>query len=108
MKKLFRRIVSALLLISAFAPSIQADQYVNLFGDFNGWQKTIELQVPDTQTEFKWEDVKLGSNGGEFLIKIWDGTADTYYKSNGSKVPVDGTPYITSTNGDNMTLNATD
>ena len=108
MKKLFRRIVSALLLISAFAPSMQADQYVNLFGSFNGWQTTIELQVPDSQTEFKWEDVKLGSNGGEFLIKIWDGTADTYYKSNGSKVPVDGTPYITSTNGANMTLNATD
>lgn len=72
--------------------------YVNVIGEFNGWADNGVHPVDGISTT---ADLAIGNKG--FKVKVWNGTADAFYFSDGNAIPteewvqlsldnVDGTP----------------
>lgn len=72
--------------------------YVNVFGPFNDW---TDNGVHPVDGISKTENLAIGQ--GEFKIKIWDGTADSYY-STGGAVATGEWVKIAGDNSTNMTV----
>ena len=56
--------------------------YVNIVGDFNSW--TDNGLNPDTEGLTTHNNLAIGTQG--FKVKIWNGSADTYYVTDGSAI----------------------
>lgn len=80
-------------------PTDYTGWYLNVQGDFNNWTPSgVAFNADGTV-----EATNLAIGDGEFELKIWDGTADSYW-GNASAVIVPGEPVQVYKNGGHMTI----